>query len=130
MGLSSPLIGVGLGNYYDNLPSEDQKSYSANPLETALFNAASTDPHNIFFRTFAETGGVGLSAFILLLLYFLKNDLYLLKEREDLSKALIISFWTLFIFSVLNPSLNIGYLSLFWLLRVMVDKSSSLGRLS
>ena len=126
MGLSSPLIGVGLGNYYDYLPPQFQKSYSSNSLAREEFNSAATDPHNIFFREFAETGVLGLSAFILLFLFFAKQDFYTLKTKNLFSKSLIISFWTLFIFSVFNPTGVISYSALFWVLRVLISRSINL----
>lgn len=127
MGISSPLFGVGLGNYYDYLPPGKQKSITPYQMVNQAFDFASKDPHNVFFSTFAETGVFGIGAFILLLLYFVKSDLALLKKREDgLSKAFIISFWTLFIFSLANPSQSITYQSLFWLLRVILYKLSLL----
>lgn len=130
MGLSSPIIGVGLGNYYDYLPPSSQKSYSKNSYVKEEFNAGAIDPHDIFFSTFAETGAFGISTFVLLLCYFAVKDLEILRRKKyDLTKAFIISFWTLFMFSVFNPSVSITYLSLFWLLRVMVYKSSNLPRL-
>lgn len=128
MGLSSPLIGVGLGNYYDYLPLQYQKSYSGYSFIREEYNAAATDTHDIFFQTFAETGILGLGTFVALLLYFVKKDFRLLRHNNaELSKALVISFWTLFIYSLFNPSLTtITYPSLFWLLRVIIEKSVSL----
>ncbi len=128
MGLSSPVIGVGLGNYYDYLPLQYQKSYSGYSFIREEYNAAATDTHDIFFQIFAETGILGLGTFVALLFYFIKKDFRLLRQNNaELSKALVVSFWTLFIYSLFNPSLTtITYPSLFWLLRVIIEKSVSL----
>lgn len=123
MGISSPAFGVGLGNYYDYLPPNKQKSISPYQIVNQAFDVASKDPHNVFFSTFAETGVFGISTFVLLLCYFAAKDLEVLRRKKyGLTKAFIVSFWSLFIYSVFNPSSSITYQSLFWLLRVVLYK--------
>jgi O-antigen ligase len=112
-----------LGNYYDYLPSNKQQSISQNKMAKQEYDVAANDPHNVFFSTFAETGIFGLSTFIFILLYFLKKDLIIFRNKTDgLDKAFIISFWTLFIYSLANPSSSITYMSLFWLTRLVIYK--------
>ncbi len=123
MGISSPAFGVGLGNYYDYLPSNKQQSISTYQLANQEYDIAAQDPHNVFFSTFAETGTLGLGTFTLLLLYFIKVDFEVLKNKKNgLGKAFVISFWTLFLYSLANPSSSITYQSLFWLTRVAIYK--------
>lgn len=125
MGVSSPAFGVGLGNYYDYLPSNKQQSISKFQLANQEYDIAAQDPHDIFFSTFAETGTFGLGTFVLLLLYFIKEDFEMLKNKKNgLGKAFVISFWTLFLYSLVNPSSSITYQSLFWLTRVAIYKLS------
>ncbi len=123
MGISSPLFGVGLGNYYDYLPPQEQKIFTYSSQQQSEYSLAAPYPHDIFFNTFAETGTVGLLALIFLLIYFLKKDLQIIKTKENgLSKAYVISFWTLFIYGTVNPTDQLAYQTLFWVLRVMIER--------
>lgn len=126
MGLSSPVFGVGLGNYFDHLEYSDQRSFSLFKEVRDQFSIAARDPHDVFFSTLAETGFLGFSSLILLLLFFLQKDIAIIKRGEGLSKAFVLSFWTLFVFALLNPSTSIVYQALFWTLRVMIEKSSEI----
>ena len=123
MGLSSPVIGIGLGNYYDYLDSTLKTGFSFNKNQAIEHKIALQDPHNIFVRIFAETGGLGLISFILLLAYFFQNDILMLKTGNKISQSFILSFWTLFIFSMLNPSSSLAYQTLFWLFRGLLSNS-------
>ena len=122
MGISSPLLGVGLGNYYDNLDFSMQRAFS--PFESILkeFELASYYPHNIFFRVFAETGFLGLLSIGLLFIYFIKVDSEILVNKNDLAKAFVVAFWTLFLHALFNPSSTVKYQAFFWLLRVVVER--------
>jgi hypothetical protein len=124
IGLSSPVFGVGLGNYYDYLSPAEQKVFTTSS-EVENENAlAAPYPHSIFFNTFAETGAFGFSALILLLVYFLEKDISVLRGENGLSKVFVISFWTLFIYGTVNPTDQIAFQSLFWLLRVLIMRSN------
>lgn len=124
MALSSPLFGVGLGNYYDNLPPREIGNFSFYGWLYQLKQLTNTYPHNIFFGILAETGFFGLSAFILLILYFLISDIHLFKSPFLMVRAMIISFWTLFIFANFSVPTTFPYMSLFWLLRAIILKSA------
>jgi len=79
--------------------------------------------HNLLVTTLAETGILGFLAIILLLLNFLSKDLYnLFKEKSDLKNAVIISFWTLMLFSLFNPHMIIRFYVLFWLYRIIIER--------
>lgn len=125
MGVSSPLTGVGLGNYYDNLPNHTKQSIFVIKSEEIRNKAAIYDPHNIFFRILAETGFTGLISFLTLLIYFAINDIKILFNKNDLSKTFCVSFWTLFVFSLFNPSTSITYMMFFWLFRAIIAKSNA-----
>lgn len=121
MGLARPLTGVGLGNYFDNLPSGKKVSISLFNWVRREAEIASTNPHDIFLQTLSETGIVSLIFMVGLLLYFSYLDIkILLKTKDKLRLAYIIAFWALFSYSIFNPTTTLGYNSLFWLLRGLI----------
>jgi O-antigen ligase len=125
MGMSSPFIGVGLGNYFDNIPFSMQKSFSLFNQKREELALAAPDPHNIFISLFAETGIVGLGSFLFLLTYFLYKDISLLRKKGyEKVKIVSVSFWVLFSYSLANPSGSISYITLFWLFRVVIEKNA------
>ncbi len=126
IGFSSPIVGVGLGNYYDHLTNFEQHKFSLSlfPQEKKVNEIMNNDPLNIFFTTFGETGFIGLFSFFLLIFYFIKEDLKKINNGNKISRIFIISFWTLFINSFLDPSYIIKYQILWWTLRVIIEKFS------
>jgi O-antigen ligase len=122
MGRAFPVFGVGLGNYYDYLGST-KLPFTFSQIEKKGNFLAQQDPHNIFFSTLAENGVLGIIAFSLLIFYFIKKDLIILKSNNLFIKSWIISFWTLFIFAILNPTTTINYQALFWIIRIIIEKS-------
>lgn len=124
IGRSFPVFGVGLGHYYHYLNWHEQRNFSLFPLERKHFELSAQYPHNIFFSTLAETGFIGLISLVLLIFYFAKKDFYILRSKNQLAKSFIISFWTLFVFALFNPSINITYQMLFWTIRVAIEVDS------
>ncbi|HJX59390.1 MAG TPA: O-antigen ligase family protein [Patescibacteria group bacterium] len=120
MGISQPLTGIGLGNYFDNLATSKKMSKSLFNWVQREAEIASTNPHDIFLQTLSETGVLSLIFVIMLLGYFAYSDIIALKSKDYLTKALIIAFWTLFSYSLFNPTTTLGYNSLFWLLRGLI----------
>ncbi len=123
MGLSSPLLGVGLGNYYDNLPSSLQQDSLSSKINRSSSFVRIDDPHNVFFSTFATSGLLGLISLILMLTYFLINDIkynYLIKNK--LFFPLQVVFWSFFIFSLLNPAKSFYFYAMFWFIRAWIEK--------
>jgi O-antigen ligase len=122
IGLSTPITGVGLGNFYDYLSNKSKagrlRVFSINNIETMVID----DPHNIFFSTFANTGFLGLISFVILIIFFLITDLQVLGKQILYLKGALIAFWALFIFSLLNPAMYYSYLLFFWLLRGIIEK--------
>lgn len=123
IGLSSPLFGVGLGNYYDYLDLSAKKRFSIFKEVAREFELASSHPHNIFFATFSETGFFGLLSLMALIFYFIRKDIKILAGKNYLSKSFALGFWTLFIYAVFNPGVTTVYQSLFWLFRVLEERS-------
>lgn len=117
MGLSSPLFGVGIGNFYDNFPNKKIFKNSLIDWKNAEERVVIIDPHNIFFSTFAQTGFLGLFALIFMLFTFIKNDIQFFKENDLMLTTISICFWSLFLYSLLNPAISLQYLTLYWVLR-------------
>lgn len=122
MGLSSPLFGVGLGNYFDNLSQNSKLQNMNNAYYQNQRFILIDDPHNLFFSAFANTGFIGLSSLCLLVGYFLLTDLKFLFSENKLAQGFILTFWSLFIFAFFNPWMYFSYLALFWLLRGVIEK--------
>lgn len=122
-GLQSPIIGHGLDSYYDLLNEADKtRSQVLNKFKnkkTIYIN----DPHNVFLSTFVSSGFVGLTALVILLCYFAHSDFQSLLKYQGLTlkTSFIISFWSLFFFSLLNPSMTYSYQMHFWLLRGIIS---------
>jgi len=122
MGLAYPLFGVGLGNYYDHLPFSQKAKQSIFGWVRKEAEIASTNPHNIFAQTLAETGIASLLFYVGILIYFAREDFRIMSARRAslLRKSFIISFWTLFIYSIFNPTTTLTYNTMFWVLRGMI----------
>src|SRR3989339_2207899 len=121
---SSPYVGVGLGNYYDNLNSKTTFTTSIFNWKNTLGRITATHPHSVFFGTVSETGYLGLFSYILLLLYFLITDYKNILKKNKSAIPSIISFWSLSIYAAFNPPVTLPYFFIFWLLRVFIIKTS------
>lgn len=113
----STLLGAGLGNYYDNLSTGEQTIFTSSVLQQREVRYAREYIHNIFFLMIAESGFWSLLVFLVLLYVFIKNDVKILKGKALEKKALVISYWTLFTYSLFNPPVPGTYQILFWGLR-------------
>lgn len=121
LAIKNPLTGVGLGNYYANLPIQKINFSDPNNPSSELA-IASQNPHNIFAQILSETGFLSIFFYVFMLCYFLISDLknIRLKKFNEYSKAFIISFWTLFVYSLFNPVVGLTYNMLFWMLRALI----------
>lgn len=116
-----PLFGVGLGNFYDNLPIDKKIYVSKNNWENEQQTIATNFPHNIFLLVLVETGFINLIIFLTLIIYFLIKDIrIILISKNFYKKSLIISFWSLFSYAFFNPTPSYSYNLLFWLLRILI----------
>ncbi len=122
VGLSSPISGVGLGNFYDYSPTKKARGLLLSSSESKWSELASTQSHNIFFSAFAETGLLGLIALSILIVYFFLIDSHSLRGNNTLSKYVICCFWSLFIYSLFNPTVVLQYVGLFWLMRAAISR--------
>ncbi len=117
--MSSPLVGFGLGNYYDI--STEVKSTPIIPQPISPIE----NPHNIFSSVAVSSGMLGLLIFCIIIGYNFKKDLTFFKRGETYYPYLIIGFWVLFIHALGNPHEFFTYLSLFWLLRGSIEGLTS-----
>jgi O-antigen ligase len=126
LGLSNMWTGVGLGNFYLNLPNKEKVSNSISKVVTNSLSITKQDPHNIFFLIFAESGLLALVSYLLMILYFIKKDFTYFVNRSikplDLTMFFIISFWSLFLISQVTPTSTIKYYLYFWLYRLIIEK--------
>ncbi len=121
MGTYSP-FGVGLGNYYDHLPSDFKYYKSGFKWEDIRSSGASLYIHNNIGSIIAESGYVSGLVFMVLIMIFLITDLKILIRGKEYQKGFIIAFWTLFIHGLLNPPVPISYQFFFWGIRgLLID---------
>ena len=121
MGKSQPITGVGLGNYYEHLTNKETVRNSLSDPKNTFMKITWIHPHNVFVALFAETGFLGLGSFVLLLCYFIVTDFGSFTLTSPLHKALVLSFWGLFAFSLINPAAILNYAVLFWLIRIFIE---------
>jgi len=114
---SSPLLGIGLGNY---------KAYVNKTLNRGItdrnnrihLNETLDNPHSIFIEVLSETGILGFCIFIGLLIYFCLEDFIYIRHSWNTPTSYYIIFaWTIFLYGIFNP-FNTVYLSgWFWFMR-------------
>lgn len=126
MALYSPLLGVGLGNYYDYLPEEVKLTDIQFMQIYSNTFYIKYDPHNIFFSVLANTGFLGLASYVLIICYFIQCDISSVRKSNPLLTSIVIVFWSLFAFAVLNPAMEFSYQFMFWFLRGTIYKMDSL----
>ncbi len=117
IGNSHPFFGVGLGNYYEYLPT---KIRNESFLEEANVSAL-LYPHNIFAQSYAEAGIPGLLSFSLLIGYFIFKDLSLFMNGSLFKITISLSFWGLFIFALFNPPTPLTFFANFFVLRSILE---------
>ncbi len=110
-------LGVGLGNFYDNLPNTKTSSIYLFSWMNLEDKGAKEFVHNIFGSVVVESGYISLLVFILLLSLFIRDDLRIIRKGQDFEKAAVIAFWTLFSYGMFNPIVPASYQVLFWGMR-------------
>lgn len=109
--LSSPITGIGLGNYQIYL------NRMKNKISTVSYNEAMDpdNPHNIVAQTIAETGSIGIFSFFIFLAYIFYCGFKLMKYKK---KCVLYFFGALVLFStyMVNPSSTVFTSGWFWLL--------------
>ena len=126
---SSPLFGVGLGNYSNYSGERTQFEFHLLNRRNRLTyqNLGSYSPHNVLFSVLAEAGAFGIATFVALLVFFLWRDIFYFNKANGVSLPMvyIISFWTMFVFMLFNPSHSIFVVGWFWMLRGSIEANYS-----
>lgn len=126
IGNSSPLIGVGIGNYFDSL-TQSAKSKNMSAADSYSERAILIDdPHNLFFSAYANTGLLGLLALLSLTVYFLFTDITKFYKYENVLKGYVLVFWSIYIYALFNPWMYFQFFGLFWMIRGIVEKQKYL----
>lgn len=114
---SSPLFGVGLGNYkvyISKLPGiniEDR-------FQKIHYEETLNNPHSIFIEVMSETGLIGLLGYLGLLSYFLYKDIpIILKGTNKYASSIIVLAWTVFLYGIFNPFNTVYIAGWFWFTR-------------
>jgi hypothetical protein len=129
MFFSKTLIGVGLGNYYDYLPNKEKITFSLFEFSKLLNQVTLIDPHNIFFSLLSQAGILSNVFLLALIFYFLKKDYSFIKINDNklnLIKTFIISFWSIFLYSLINPGITFHFWALFFVFRAVIINLSLL----
>lgn len=122
IGKQYPIFGIGLGNFYDRLPSfMKNRRYQMIGQNKIFYDATLLYPHNLFAQIFVETGLLGLLSFMFILGYFVNKDIKILKNNKDISKALIVSFWALILYAMFNPRTYLTFYTNFFILRILIE---------
>lgn len=110
-------FGVGLGNYYQHLPfAMYSYRYSISGVRSN-FKSAAEYVHSIVGTFFTE-GGIWSGVLFLGLLYkFGKDDLKVIQYKRERGKMAVVAFWSLFLYTLLNPFVPFVLQGLFWFLR-------------
>lgn len=112
---SISLFGVGLGNYFDNISAMEKNNGLITSKSVKFVKLGAEEyVHNIFGLVLSESGYFGLIIFFYLIFLFAKSDSITFKKNNKYSKALVLSFWTLFIYGFFNPIVPGSYQILFW----------------
>ncbi len=112
-------FGVGLGNYYDYIPSyiKNRSYLVSGRLQQQEGLLAEENVHNIFGQLGVEAGFPAIIIFMALLFLFAKNDYNLIKLKDYPKITFMIGFWIMFIYSLFNPLIPGVANYLFWFLR-------------
>ncbi len=123
IGKSSPIIGVGYGNYFDNLSSKSKLASLSSQVDRIRALVLIDDPHNVIFYIFATSGLLGLLSWLMLISRFIYIDYKSIrKQNNPVLLSLIIAFWGLFAYGLFHPVTSFSYLALFWALRGYIEK--------
>jgi len=122
---SSPLFGVGLGNY--QLYQGNNKEFSVvDPIKRNFMVESRSDPHSIISKTTGESGIVGGLALWAMIFFFLRRDWIFIKKNDSYKIfAYIVAFWGLFMLSLITPSITIFRGGWMWFLRGLIESNYS-----
>lgn len=114
---SSPIVGIGLGNYgayINKLPGFSIEER----LQKIHYEETLNNPHSVFIEVVSETGLLGLLGYVGILCYFLYKDIpILLKSGDKYTSSIIVLAWTLFLYGIFNPFNTVYIAGWFWFIR-------------
>lgn len=115
---SKSLFGAGLNNYY---LYADKKPYLYLSKQTKILTEEAVNyPHNIFASIASDAGFFALLTYLLFIFFIIKNDIKNFSSKKTEVKVLIISFWSLFLYCLFNPTDFYYYNIYFFGLRVFI----------
>ncbi|MFZ2026566.1 MAG: O-antigen ligase family protein [Microgenomates group bacterium] len=117
-------LGVGLGNYYDYLPTQDKKNILTSKNEQIRMREVHDSIHNNFASVLAESGYLALFIYTALILNFLRQDILALLQKEGRKKIFILMFWGIFIYGFLNPGVALSYQFQYWFYRGLISNEN------
>lgn len=118
---SSPLLGVGLGNYQLYM-SHQGKYATADSMQSEFNFESENDPHSIVSKTIAESGLIGLLSLLVMTFLFLKKDIHTFIQGDCPSATpYIIAYWALFALSLITPSISIFRGGWTWVMRGIIE---------
>jgi len=118
-------LGVGLGNYYDYVPSRDKKNITGTKNEQVRMREVHDSIHNNFASVLAESGYLAFFIYAALILYFLWKDIMSLwDQKSKYKKIFILMFWGIFIYGFLNPGVALSYQFQYWFYRGLISNET------
>lgn len=125
MFLSSPVLGIGLGNYTLYADRGDlalKRFLYLDRFREDYSLLASQSPHNVIVQLLGETGLFGTATFLMLMVFFATRDYkYLLFRDFNFVAGYIISFWTILVFMLFNPAASLFVIGWFWFVRGVIE---------
>lgn len=114
---SSPLVGIGLGNYKIYINKVAGFSIE-DPFKKVHYEETLNNPHSVFIEIISETGILGILGYIALLCYFLYKDIpIIIKGTDKHISSIMILAWTLFLYGIFNPFNTVYIAGWFWFMR-------------
>ncbi len=116
-------LGIGLGNYYDNIPTAKKHSLNLSKNDRTEQFEVNSGIHNNFATVLAESGFLSLVFFLgITIVSMIKDSQFLIKMSPFSTRhATIVSFWSLFIYGLFNPPVPASYQFQFWFLRGLLE---------
>lgn len=118
-------LGVGLGNYYDYIPTKDKKNILTTKNEQVRMMEVHDSIHNNFASVLAESGYLAFFIYTALILNFLRQDVLSLARKDKNKKLFILMFWGIFIYGFLNPGVALSYQFQYWFYRGLISNEST-----
>lgn len=118
--LSSPIFGVGLGNY--QVYNENKEFSTINKLSKDFYSDSRKETHSIISKTIGEMGIMGLIGLLTMIIFFFIRDFVFIKKGVSLNTfAYITVFWAFFILSLITPSITLFRGGWMWLMRGILE---------